>query len=75
MSLPFSDLLASQSPAPTLADREEVVEEKSEKVVREKALNLSIGDGKVHMDDDERGREGGPLSDHNQKVSTIKIVT
>ena len=57
-----------------LTDTDEVNEEKSEKEVRENLLNLRIDDEKVHMDDDESGREGGHLSDHIQKVSTIKIV-
>ena len=58
-----------------MTDREEAYEEKREKVVREKALNVGIVDEKMHMNDDESGREGDPLSDHNQKVSIIKIVT
>ena len=72
MSVPFSDILASQSPDPTLTDRDETIEEKSEKVVREKALNLGIDDEKMHMYDDKR--DGGHISDYNQKVSTIQIV-
>ena len=74
MTIPFSELLASQTSDTVLTDRDEAYEEKSEKEVREKLQNLWMDDEKGNMDHDEKGGEGGHLSDHNQKGNTIKIV-
>ena len=70
MTVPFSELLTSQTSDTFLTDTQEAVENRSEKEVREKLLNLGIEDENVHMDHDEREGEGGHLSDHNQKDST-----
>ena len=75
MTIPFSELLASQTSDTFLTDRDEAFEEKSEKEVREKVQNLCMDDEKMHMDHDEKGGEGRHLSDHIQNGNTIKNVT
>ena len=42
---------------------------------RHAALNIGIDEEEKHMDNEVREREGGTLSDHNQKPSTIMIIT
>ena len=74
MTVPYSELLTSQTSDSFFSDTHEAIEERSEKEVRMKLLNLGIDDVKVYVDHDERVREGGLLSDHNQKASTMKIV-
>ena len=74
MTVPFSELLTSQTSDTFLTDTHEAIEESTEEEVREKPLNLGIEDEIVHMDHDERMGVGGHLSDHNQKPTTIEVV-